>query len=441
MIQPLDTSRNSWRLLWLDLEEPVPKPAFALNAPNVSGGGLQGSEPEYYLPTCLLVTTSGGKPLCPPEILEELDQARAEQLLSRLFDEHGTPDRLTIAESPEWDTEAWQTFAVDCRIEIAFGAFPTAKPGDLLQFVRRITQRLRGEGFHSPSAIARGLVVASRRLRSPGKKSAHLKKALEQDADCILARIELADTDYQAARWTECRRGYQELIDREKRRWKGESPEWWSDPETRPYLRALYGRAMTEWHQGQFTETAKDLEQLLTLNPIDNQGVRFLIPLVYLLGENDAKALKSLSDYEDKYPDDYCEPALLFGKGIALWRSGDEEGAAKAYREAMLKNLYIAPLLLDLPTPSSEIWHPNDRAEPGYAQDFMQSYATLWDRDPAALRFLRETYTSFIPSLDKVIAHRQQMSERQDQRYDREFKNRWKAMTDIDEQLTGGADR
>ena len=441
MIQPLDTSRNSWRLLWLDLEEPVPKPSINLNAPTVPLGGLQEPEQEYYLPTCLLVTTSGGKPLCPPEILEELDQVRAEQLLSRLFDEHGTPDRLTIAESTEWDAEAWQSFAVDCRIEIAFGAFPAAKPGDLLQFVRRMTQRLRGEGFHSPSAIARGLVFASRRLRSPGKKSAHLKKALEQDADCVLARIELADADYQAARWTECRRGYQELIDREKRRWKGESPEWWSDPETRPYLRALYGRAMTEWHQGQFTETAKDLEQLLTLNPIDNQGVRFLIPLVYLLGENDTKALKSLTKYEDNYPDDYCEPALLFGKGIALWRSGDEEGAAKAYRDAMLKNLYIAPLLLDLPTPPSEIWHPNDRAEPGYAQDFMQSYATLWDRDPAALRFLRETYAAFLPSLEKVIAHRQQMSERQDQRYDRDFKSRWKAMTELDEQLTGGADR
>lgn len=441
MIQPLDTSRNSWRLLWLDLEEPVPKPSINLNAPTVPLGGLQEPEQEYYLPTCLLVTTSGGKPLCPPEILEELDQVRAEQLLSRLFDEHGTPDRLTIAESTEWDAEAWQSFAVDCRIEIAFGAFPAAKPGDLLQFVRRMTQRLRGEGFHSPSAIARGLVFASRRLRSPGKKSAHLKKALEQDADCVLARIELADADYQAARWTECRRGYQELIDREKRRWKGESPEWWSDPETRPYLRALYGRAMTEWHQGQFTETAKDLEQLLTLNPIDNQGVRFLIPLVYLLGENDTKALKSLTEYEDNYPDDYCEPALLFGKGIALWRSGDEEGAAKAYRDAMLKNLYIAPLLLDLPTPPSEIWHPNDRAEPGYAQDFMQSYATLWDRDPAALRFLRETYAAFLPSLEKVIAHRQQMSERQDQRYDRDFKSRWKAMTELDEQLTGGADR
>ena len=438
MIQALDTSRNSWRLLWLDLEEPVPKPSLAASASLVEP---QGHDQEYYLPTCLLVTTSGGKPLCPPEILEELDQVRAEQLLSRLFDEHGTPDRLTIAESTDWDTEAWQSFAVDCRIEIAFGAFPSAKPGDLLQFVRRITQRLRGEAFHSPSAIARGLVVASRRLRSPGKKSAHLKKALEQDADCVLARIELADADYQAARWTECRRGYQELIDREKRRWKGESPEWWIDAETRPYLRALYGRAMTEWHQGHFEETSRDLEQLLTLNPADNQGVRFLIPLVHLLGESDRKALKSLEDYDDTYPDDYCEPALLFGKGLALWRSGDEVGAGAAYKTAMLKNLYIAPLLLDLPTPPSEIWHPNDRSEPSYAQDFMQSYATLWDRDPAALRFLRETYATLLPRAEKVVAQRQLMSEWQDQRYEKDFKARWKEMTELDERLTGSQER
>ena len=85
MIQPLDSSRNSWRLLWFDLDEPVPRPQIA--------PGIQ--EPtEYYLPTCMLVTTASGKPISAPEILEELDQTRAEQLLGRLFEEHGTPDRL-----------------------------------------------------------------------------------------------------------------------------------------------------------------------------------------------------------------------------------------------------------------------------------------------------------------------------------------------------------
>ena len=432
MIQPLDTARNSWRLLWLDLEEPVPKP-FA--SPS------ERKDEEYYLPTCLLVTTAAGKPLCQPEILEELDQPRAEQLLGRLFEEHGTPDRLTIAESDGWDTEAWRSFAQDCRIELAFGTFPATKPNELRQVAQRIAQRLNGGGFHSPSIVARGLVASSHRLRSAEKKAAHLRKALEQDADCVIARIELADTDYQAARWSDCRRGYQEVIEREERRWRGDIPEWWVDSETRPYLRALYGRAMTEWHQGRFAETARDLQRLLRLNPADNQGVRFLIPLVHLLGEADEKALKAFQEYEVNYPDDYCEPALLFGKGLALWRQGDEAKASEAYRAAMLKNLYIAPLLLDLPTPPADIWHPNDRSEAGYAQDFMQSYALLWDRDPAAARFLRETHAELGPVVEKIISHRQTMSEWQDQRYDRDFKTKWKAMTELDESLTGGPER
>lgn len=431
MIQPLDSARNSWRLLWIDLEEPVPAPAQS----GESGTG------DYCLPTCLLVTTASGKPLCPPEILEELDQPRAEQLLGRLFDEHGTPDRLTIAESSDWDTEAWRSFAIDCRIEIAFGAFPEAKPGELVQVGRRIAQRLRGEGFHSPGAIARGLVATARRLRSPERKSAHLRKAIEQDSECVLARIELADANYQSARWNEARRGYQEVAEREERRWRGESPEWWEDHETRPYMRALYGRAMTEWHHGRFAETAKDLEKLLKLNPRDNQGVRFLIPLVHLLGDDDAKALKSLEEYDRNYPDDYCEPALLLGKGLALWRSDEDEPARAAYRAAILQNLYITPMLLDLPIPPADIWHPNDRSEIGYAQDFMQSYAILWDRDPAATRFISELHYELAPEIEKILTLRRTMADWQDQRYDRDFKARWKAMIDQDKSLTGGVDR
>lgn len=431
MIQPLDSARNSWRLLWIDLEEPVPAPAQSGEA----GTG------DYCLPTCLLVTTASGKPLCPPEILEELDQLRAEQLLGRLFDEHGTPDRLTIAESSDWDTEAWRSFAIDCRIEIAFGAFPEAKPGELVQVGHRIAQRLRGESFHSPGAIARGLVATARRLRSPERKSAHLRKAIEQDAECVLARIELADADYQSARWNEARRGYQEVTEREERRWRGETPEWWEDHETRPYMRALYGRAMTEWHQGRFAETAKDLEKLLNLNPRDNQGVRFLIPLVHLLGDDDAKALKSLEEYDRNYPDDYCEPSLLFGKGLALWRLGDDEPASAAYRAAMLQNLYITPMLLDLPTPPADIWHPNDRSEIGYAQDFMQSYAILWDREPAATRFISELHVEVAPEIEKILTLRRTMADWQDQRYDRDFKANWKAMIEQDKSLTEGVDR
>jgi tetratricopeptide (TPR) repeat protein len=429
VIQPLDKARNSWRLLWLDLEDPVPRK---------TGAEKDGA---YYLPTCLLVTNASGKPLCPPEILEELDQQRAEQLLARLFDEHGTPDLLTIAESEDWDAEAWRGFGLDCNLEINFGSFAPIRPEELHQVGRRIAQRLRGEEHHPPDIVARGLVASARRLKSPVKRSASLRKAIEQDSGCVLARIELADADYQAGRWEECRRGYRDVIEREERRWRGESPDWWEDPETRPYLRALYGRAMTEWHAGRFAETARDLRKILGLNPGDNQGVRFLIPLVHLLGEEETRALESLREYESSYPGDYCEPSLLFGKGLALWKAGLEEEAAEAYGAGMLKNLHMAPLLLDLPLPPADIWHPNDRSELSYAQDFIQSYAVLWDRDAAALRFVGEIHGGLSGTIGRIIALRRTMSEWQDQRYMRDFKAKWKEFTDLDESLTGGAER
>jgi len=432
MIQPIDSARNNWRLLWLDLEEAVPKPLETNSEESLT---------EYYLPTCLLVTTAAGKPICPPEILEELDQPRAEQLLGRLFDEHGVPDRLTIAESNDWDAASWRSFALDCRIEIAFEIFPSIKPNELRQVASRIAQGFQGGVFHSPSAVALGLVASSRRLRSPEKKAAYLRKAVEHDANCASARIELADTDYQAARWNECRQGYQVLVEREERRWQGEHPEWWTDHETRPYLRALYGRAMTEWQQGRFDKAATDLEKLLALNPSDNQGSRFLIPLVHLLGSDDEQALQYFESYDRNYPDDYCEPALFFGRGLAQWRAADESSARESYRSGILKNLYIAPFLLDLPLPPADLWHPNDRSELGYGQDFIQSYAMLWDRDPAALRFLREVYMELLPDIEKVVSLRRQMSDWQDQRYDRKFKDRWKEMTALDESLTGGPER
>jgi hypothetical protein len=198
---------------------------------------------------------------------------------------------------------------------------------------------------------------------------------------------------------------------------------------------------MTEWHGGRFAETARDLDRLLSLNPSDNQGVRFLIPMVHLLGEDDAKALESLRAHARDYPGDYCEPSLLFGKGLAFWKNGEEGESAAAYKTGMLRNLYIAPLLLDLPLPPSDIWHPNDRSELAYAQDFIQSYAVLWDRDAAALRFLREIHESLAPEIHELLTLRRTMSEWQDQRYLRDFKQRWKEMTDLDERLTGGPER
>ena len=107
----------------------------------------------------------------------------------------------------------------------------------------------------------------------------------------------------------------------------------------------------------------------------------------------------------------------------------------------MLRNLYITPMLLDTPSPQANIWHPNDRSEIGYAQDFIQSYAILWERDPSAIRFLRELHAELAPKIERILTLRKTMTDWQDQRYDHDFKARWKALTDQDEAMTGGAER
>jgi len=421
MIQPLKSSRTTWTLHWLDLDQPVP------------------TGPDYILPTLLIICDSTGLPVSAPTLLEELDQNRVENLLLRLFDTLGPPDRLHISVSEDWDQEAWRSFSEEQNVEIRFQKIMDSGPEEMKALALSVVQRFSGEdGVVLPGAkeVARGLLTTAMRVRSPRKKEALLRMAIERDADCALARVELADSEFQKGNWKACMATYEEVIASEGRRWEGRSPAWWEDRSTRPYLRAIYGRSMTLWHRGHHAETADQLQALLSLNPRDNQGVRFFIPLLYLLAEDLESASAAFAAYEKSYSKDYPEPSLLFGWGLCHSLQGDEAGARSKYREGILKNFYIAPMLLEETSPPRVLWLPNDRAEPNYASEFTDSYAVLWDRESGALRILREVWQEMTPEIVKLVKHREHMFDFQDQRYEPEFKKMWQELLDQDDQLS-----
>ena len=91
----------------------------------------------------------------------------------------------------------------------------------------------------------------------------------------------------------------------------------------------------------------------------------------------------------------------------------------------MLQNLYIAPLLLDLPEPSPDLWQYNERGDFSYAIEFVDSFGLIWERDAAATRFLRELYIGMQPQLDELIEIRRQMAELQDNRYEPNHRQIW----------------
>jgi tetratricopeptide (TPR) repeat protein len=422
MIQPLKSARSSWVVYWLDLDEPVP------------------AGQSYFLPTLVVVCDDSGTPVGSPSVLEELDQVRVENMLVRLFESAGPPDRVTICESPDWDHDAWAGFSREQRVEIRFTRTGPSEPGEVSALARSVLVRYVSGGSEHPAPptrVAAGLLETASRVSSPTKREALLKAALENDPDCAEARIELADADFTSGNWKTCMAAYEEIIKRESRRLQGTDPAWWEDRDTRPFLRARYGRAMTLWHRGKYAEAAAELAGLLELNPRDNQGVRFFIPMLHLLAEDIPEARAAFAHCENRYPEDYPEPAFLFGRALTHSLDGDESAARQKYREAILRNIYIAPLLLEEPAPPRTLWLPNDRAEPGYAQEFLDSYAVLWDRESGSLRILREAWSEMSRAVSAIVAHRQFMLDFQDQRYEPNFKTLWQELLDRDEQLTG----
>jgi tetratricopeptide (TPR) repeat protein len=424
VIQPVKSSKTTWFVYWVDLEEPVP-----------------GVGTDYFLPTLLIICDAAGTPLAAPEILEELDQARVENFLVRLFDRLGPPDRLAVCQSEDWDEEAWKMFSEEHQVDIRFQRFDNDVPAAFRALTRTVVLRFSKESTELPERndIASGLVNTALRVRSAQKKMALLRLALEHDPDCAAARVELADADFQRGNWKNCLAAYDELISREMPRWHGLAPNWWAELETRPVLRAFYGRGMTLWHQGHHGHAAEQFENLLELNKRDNQGVRFFIPLLRLLAEEPESAAGFFERYEKDYAGDYTEPSFSFGWALTLSLCGMEAEAKAKYREGILKNLYIAPMLLEDAETVRNSWHPNDRAEPNYAAEFIDSYAVLWDREPGALRLLRETWQELSPHIAEIHALRARMLDFQDQRFEPNYKKLWQELVEADEKLTAAS--
>jgi tetratricopeptide (TPR) repeat protein len=81
----------------------------------------------------------------------------------------------------------------------------------------------------------------------------------------------------------------------------------------------------------------------------DGAGKRYEIgPLYMLLGDQEG-AVAAFEWFEREFEDDSGRPDHLLCWSLALHRAGDEAGAAKKLRQAMLSNLYLIPHLLGRP--------------------------------------------------------------------------------------------
>jgi tetratricopeptide (TPR) repeat protein len=159
---------------------------------------------------------------------------------------------------------------------------------------------------------------------------------------------------------------------------------FWSILETRPYMRARHGLAITLWKLGSYDDAIAHYEALLTLNPDDNQGIRYLLlDCLQILGRDD-DAAKLLKRYDDK------SSHWFFAHALANFRRwGDSDKARRALLRARNTNPYVADYLLGrkkLPRslPGYVSWGGEDEA----ASYVAHTGAAAWGATPGALAWL-----------------------------------------------------
>ncbi|HEY8741700.1 MAG TPA: tetratricopeptide repeat protein [Chloroflexota bacterium] len=159
---------------------------------------------------------------------------------------------------------------------------------------------------------------------------------------------------------------------------------FWGTVETRPYMRARLGLAQCLWATGQRAEAIAHYQELLRLNPGDNQGVRYvLLPCLLEVGEHaGAKALL------EQYPDD-AMAAWAYARALLTFQEqGDSPLARRQLADAAAANPHVPAYLLGskrLPAQPPASYGIGDAAE---AVVCATEQTGAWRQTPGALAWL-----------------------------------------------------
>jgi tetratricopeptide (TPR) repeat protein len=162
----------------------------------------------------------------------------------------------------------------------------------------------------------------------------------------------------------------------------------WGWLENRPFLRCLCSLGLRYEREGRREETLAIYQELLSLNPNDNQGVRALaVTVLFTLKRPDAVLQVCAS-----YPNDGM-PELAYGRALALFQRGRAEEAARALTDAIQWRPLVANELL-------KTTHRRPKSTmPGYitmggadeAYEYWQQHRRFWEETEGALAWVAET--------------------------------------------------
>ena len=123
---------------------------------------------------------------------------------------------------------------------------------------------------------------------------------------------------------------------------KDDVGHFWGVLETRPYMRARHGLAQALWEAGERDEAIFHYQDMLRLNPGDNQGLRYTLLDAFLELGRESEADKLMK----RYKDDGAAAWAWSGALLSFRRHGDSAMSRKMLRRAVEANAHVPDFLL-----------------------------------------------------------------------------------------------
>jgi len=167
--------------------------------------------------------------------------------------------------------------------------------------------------------------------------------------------------------------------------WKTARLEWpWL--ENRPFLRAYHSLGMWNLHNDRYDEAIGIFRRLLSVNPNDNQGVRYLLPHCWFEKNELSKILTLCRKYRDD-----SAPEILYSEALALVRLGRNEEARTALEQCVAELPLVGRELLKKrhPRPKSQVEGYISHGGADQAYYYWKAFGKYWSETESALELLR----------------------------------------------------
>jgi len=191
---------------------------------------------------------------------------------------------------------------------------------------------------------AQSLIYDAWEIADPVRRAALARKALNLSPDCADAYVLMAQIASTPALALEL---YGRGVEAGERAlgqptFKENVGHFWGLLETRPYMRARAGLALSLWACDQHDEAIAHWRAMLILNPNDNQGIRFVLAARLLEAGRDRELAAFLKQHEDE-----GRAYLIWTSVLLLFRTlGDSAKSRRALAEALASNPHVPTYLL-----------------------------------------------------------------------------------------------